>query len=52
MDHTKVKNFLQDNGTDWLVMIKKSPTASHMGGVWEQKNMICKKHFALPAEDT
>ena len=37
MDHTKISNFLQDNGTDWLVWIKNTPTASHMGGVWERQ---------------
>ena len=35
MDHTKISNFLQDNGTDWLVSIKNTQTASHMGGVWK-----------------
>ena len=37
MDHTKISNFLQDNETDWLVWIKNTPTASHMGGVWERQ---------------
>ena len=37
MDHTKISNFLQGNGTDWLVWIKNTPTASHMGGVWERQ---------------
>ena len=37
MDHTKISNLLQDNGTDWLVWIKNTPTASHMGGVWERQ---------------
>ena len=37
MDHTKISNFLQDNGTYWLVWIKNTPTASHMGGVWERQ---------------
>ena len=30
MDHTKISNFLLGNGTDWLVLIKNTPTASHM----------------------
>ena len=37
MDHTKISNFLQDNGTDWLIWIKNTPTASHMGRVWGQQ---------------
>ena len=36
-DHTKINYFLQDNETDWLVWIKNTPTASHMGGVWERQ---------------
>ena len=35
MDHKKIEHFLQDNGTDWLTWNKNTPTASHMGGVWE-----------------
>ena len=37
MDHTKISSFLQDNGPDWLIWIKNTPTASHMGGVWGQQ---------------
>ena len=37
MDHTKISNLLQDSGTDLLVWIKNTPTASHMGGVWERQ---------------
>ena len=33
MDHVKIKHFLQDKGTDWLVWIKNTPAALHMGGV-------------------
>ena len=36
MNHTKIKHFLQENGADWLIWIRNTPTASHMGGVWEQ----------------
>ena len=32
MDHLKIKHFLQDKGTNWLVWIKSAPAASHMGG--------------------
>ena len=37
MNHTKIKHFLQENGADWLVWTRNTPTASHMGGVWEQQ---------------
>ena len=37
MDHKKIEHFLQDNGTDWLIWNKNTPTASHMGGVWERQ---------------
>ena len=36
MDHVKIKHFLQDKGTDWLVWIKNTPAASNIGGVWER----------------
>ena len=35
MNHTKIKHFLQENGADWLVWTRSTPTASHIGGVWE-----------------
>ena len=34
MSHTKIKHFLQENGADFLVWSRNSPTASHMGEVW------------------
>ena len=37
MDHKKIEHFLQDNGADWLIWNKNTPTASHMGGVWERQ---------------
>ena len=37
MDHVKIKHFPQDKGTDWLVWIKNTPAASHMGAVWERQ---------------
>ena len=37
MNHTKIKHFLQGKGADWLVWIKNTPAASHMGGVWERQ---------------
>ena len=33
MDHFKVKNYLQRNGTDWTLPYKNPPGASHMGGM-------------------
>ena len=37
MNHTKIKHFLLENGADWLVWTRNRPTASHIGGVWEQQ---------------
>ena len=37
MDHSKIKYFLANLGTDWLVWNTNPPTASHMGGVWERQ---------------
>ena len=37
INDTKIKHFLQENGADWLIWTRNTPTASHMGGVWEQQ---------------
>ena len=37
MDEEKVRNFLQDKGTDWIKWTHNPPAASHMGGVWERQ---------------
>ena len=37
INHTKIKHFLQENGAGWLIWTRKTPTTSHMGGVWEQQ---------------
>ena len=35
MDHLKIKNYLQGNGTDWILWHKNPSGASHMGGILE-----------------
>ena len=37
IDHLKVKNYLQGNGTDWILWHKNPPGASRMWGVWERQ---------------
>ena len=43
MNQTKIKHFLQENGADWLVWTRNTPTASHVGGVWEQQIKSARK---------
>ena len=35
MNQEKIRDYLLQNGTDWITWYKNSPAASHMGGVWE-----------------
>ena len=37
MDHTKIGKFLQTEMCDWINWEKNTPTASHMGGIWERQ---------------
>ena len=37
MDHYQIPQYLQRRGADWIIWIRNLPTASHMGGVWEQQ---------------
>ena len=37
MNHNQIAQYLQRHGADWITWIKKPPTASHMGKVWEQQ---------------
>ena len=35
MNQDQIRNYLLQNGTDWITWYKNPPGASHMGGVWE-----------------
>ena len=37
VDHKKIEEYLQNQGTDWVKWNKNPPAASHMGGVWERQ---------------
>ena len=37
MDDDKIANFLLSKGTDWISWKYNTPSASHMGGVWERQ---------------
>ena len=40
MDHNQISQYLQRHGANWITWIRNSPTASHMGGVWEEQIRI------------
>ena len=37
MHHNKIKSFLQNNGSDWIVWHRNPPAASHIGGICERQ---------------
>ena len=37
MDHAKVSAFMSEQGGDWIKWDWNTPSASHMGGVWERQ---------------
>ena len=37
MNHSRINDYLQMHGADWITWINNSPTASHMGEVWERQ---------------
>ena len=37
MDHKKIKEFMTEQGGDWVRWEKNTPHASHMGGAWERQ---------------
>ena len=43
MDHLKINNYLQGNGTDWILWHKNSSGASYMGGVKFEQQKYLKK---------
>ena len=42
MDQMKITDFLLQHNTDWLGWEFNTPTASHMGGVWERQIRSCR----------
>lgn len=42
MDQQKIAEFLLRNNTDWIGWDFNTPTASHMGGVWERQIRSCR----------
>ncbi len=37
MDHQKIRDYMTENGGDWILWKKNTPAASHTGGVWERQ---------------
>ena len=37
MNHSRISEYLQMHGADWITWINNFLMASHMGGVWERQ---------------
>ena len=37
MDHKRIHDYLLEGRTDWINWKRNTPTASHMGGIWERQ---------------
>ena len=37
MDHSRISNYLEEHGGEWINWKRNPPFASNMGGVWEQQ---------------
>ena len=37
MDQNKIRRFLQNLGSDWIIWKKNPPAESHFGGIWERQ---------------
>ena len=37
MNHSRISEYLQMHGADWITWINNCLMASHMGGVWERQ---------------
>ena len=50
MKHDKIKSFLQENGTDWILWYNNPPGASYGRGLGAP-NSICKNYYERIVED-
>ena len=37
MNHSRINEYLQMHGAEWITWISNTPTASHMGQIWERQ---------------
>ena len=37
MDHSRISNYLEEHGGEWINWKRNPPFASNMGGVWERQ---------------
>ena len=52
MDQEKISAFLSQQGCDWITCVRNTPTASHMGGVWERMIRTVKSVLMSLIKDT
>ena len=47
MDYNKIKSFLQNNGSDWIVWHRNLPVTNDMGDIWERQIKSARQIWAV-----
>ena len=49
MNQNKIRRFLQNMGSDWIIWKKNSPAGSYFGGFLEVSNQVSKGSIRITA---